>query len=42
MSWRCEECDRELDVEDYVVERQCPFCFKILKTKEDEENGSDN
>lgn len=37
---RCEGCERELDIEDYVVNGMCPFCFRILKSKEDEENGS--
>ena len=35
----CPRCERELDVSDYIIRGACPYCFKILKYKEDEESG---
>ena len=32
---KCYNCERELDPEDYMVSHMCPYCFAVLKLKED-------
>lgn len=33
--YSCKHCHRELDIEDYLIENECPYCGELQRTIED-------
>lgn len=36
---RCSKCGRDMDIEDYIFEKMCPYCDNIIELKEEEDCG---